>query len=142
MPILIDGWNLIRDGDSDIADEEGDYLDSARELISYLKEYQTHHKDPMIVVFDSKHEYIDIDHRNTANLTVIPAKDADDFIMDYVASAPERQRRNIRVVSSDNSVYYESRRAGATPLRSAEFWEKLRSCRQKRRSATCPKSPR
>ncbi|MBN1527177.1 MAG: NYN domain-containing protein [Candidatus Omnitrophica bacterium] len=124
MPLIIDGWNLIRNDASDI--DTNDALESARILIAYLGRYQSTHNDPIIVVFDSSREFLDIDYSNTPKLKVVPSKDADAYIKRYLDKTPERQRKNIRVVSSDNSVYYYARSSYATPLKSEEFWEKLR----------------
>lgn len=123
MPLIIDGWNFIRNGASDI--DADDALESARTLIAYLGKYQHTHNDPIIVVFDSSREFLDIDYANTPKLKVVPSRNADAYIKGYLDKTPERQRKNIRVVSSDKSVYYYARSSFATPLRSEEFWEKL-----------------
>jgi len=123
MPLIIDGWNFIRNDASDI--DADDALESARILIAYLGKYQQAHNDPIIVVFDSSREFLDIDYRNTPKLKVVPSKNADAYIKGYLDKTPERQRKNIRVVSSDNAVYYYARSSYATPLKSEEFWEKL-----------------
>ena len=83
------------------------------------------HNDPIMLVMDSKNEYLDITYRNTDKLSVIPAADADEYIKKYIDDFPERQRRNLRVVSSDKDVYYHAKSAYATPLKSEEFWRKL-----------------
>jgi predicted RNA-binding protein with PIN domain len=129
MPILIDGWNLIRCEKSGIRDLEIPYLESADALLASLSDFQTGHRDPITVVFDSKREFLDIGFRPTAMLKVVAAKDADDYIRRAVERIPEKQRRNLRVVSSDNSVYYHVRSLGATPVRTEEFWKKMRSWR-------------
>lgn len=125
MPVLIDAWNLIRCRASAISDDGPDFLASARKLIACLQEFQMTHSDPIIAVFDSRREFLDVPYRNSPKLTIIAARDADDYIMRYIDSVPERQRRNIRVVSSDNSVYFHAKSSYATPLRSEEFWGKL-----------------
>lgn len=126
MPILIDGWNFIRCEGSVFRDENEDALDSARALISLLERFQGAHNDPIVLVFDSTNEFLGIDHRNNEKLKVVASRDADDFIKKYVDKIPERQRRNMRVVSSDNDIYYYVKSAGAFPIRSAEFWKKLK----------------
>jgi predicted RNA-binding protein with PIN domain len=126
MPIIIDGWNFIRAPESLIIDNEIDSLDAADMLISWLGKFQRTHNDPIVLVFDSTHEYLDIDYSNTPKLTVVASKDADRYIKRYIDKFPERQRRNIRVVSSDNDIYYYAKSSYATPLRCGEFWAKLR----------------
>lgn len=126
MPIIIDGWNLIRDKNSDIKDDDGrEALESARKLIMNLEEFQAAHNDPITVVFDSRREFLDINYKNSHKLTVVPAKDADDYIRRYIDRTPERQRRNLRVVSSDNDIFYYARSSYASPVKCGEFWEKL-----------------
>lgn len=125
MPILIDGWNLIRCEESGLADGNEDAVDSARALIGYLERFQETHNDPILLVFDSTNEFLDLGYRNSGKLKVVASRDADDYIKKYVEDAPERQRRNIRVISSDGDIYYYVRRAGAVPIRSAEFWRRL-----------------
>lgn len=125
MSIVIDGWNLIRSEASAIDDSGPDSLESAMELIGRLESFQVSHNDPIVLVFDSTHEYLEIDYRNTPKLTVVPARDADAYIKRYIDKVPERQRRNVRVVSSDNDVYYYAKSSYATPIRSEEFWKKL-----------------
>ena len=125
MPIVIDGWNFIRDRYSPIRDDGRDYLKPARTLIKYLQDFQASHNDPIVLVFDSKHEYLEIDYKNSPKLKIVPARDADAYIKRYVDEVPEPQRRNVRVVSSDNSVFYHAKSAYATPLRCADFWDKL-----------------
>lgn len=126
MPIIIDGWNLIRDRRSDIEDEGDDSLEAARVLITYLKRFQESHSDPIILVFDSTNEYLGIPYNNTDKLTVVPARDADSYIKRYIEATPDRQRRNVRVVSSDNDIYFFAKSYSAIPLRCDEFWPKLR----------------
>ena len=125
MPIIIDGWNFIRAPESRINDEDTDSLDAAERLIARLDGFQQTHRDPIILVFDSTHEYLDIRHRNGPMLTVVPSKDADAYIKRYIDDTPERQRRNLRVVSSDNDIFYYAKSSYATPLRCGEFWSKL-----------------
>ncbi len=126
MPIIIDGWNLIRNRASCINDDESESLDAARHLISYLRAFQQTHSDPIVLVFDSTKEYLDMQYTNSAKLRIVPAKDADGYIKRYVDKTPERQRRNLRVVSSDNDVYFYAKSSYATPLTSEEFWRKLK----------------
>ena len=123
MPLIIDGWNLIRCDASDLKDREA--LEGARILISYLESFQRTHNDPIVLVFDSSYEFLDINYRNTPKLRVVPARDADEYIKRYVDDVPERQRQNVRVVSSDRSVYFYSRDSRATPIKCEEFWDKL-----------------
>ncbi len=125
MPIIIDGWNFIRDRHSPLADD-GDSLRSASTLIAYLKEFRITHKDPITLVFDSAHEFLDIDYKNSPGLTIIPSKDADRYIKLCIDRTSERQRRNLRVISSDNSVYFYAKSSYATPVKCAAFWAKLR----------------
>lgn len=125
MPIIIDGWNLLRDGRSRIDDSLADSLPAARALIARLETFQATHNDPIVLVFDSTHEYLGIDHRNSPKLAVVAARDADTYIKRYIDAVPERQRRNVRVVSSDNDIYYYAKSSYATPIRSGEFWRKL-----------------
>lgn len=127
MPIVIDGWNLIRNKKSDIDDDEGDAIESANALIGYLKNFQKTHPDPILIVFDSSNEFLGMEHKNTPALRIVPAKNADNYIKRHIDAVPEKQRKNIRVVSSDNDVYYYARSAGAAPVRCEEFWGKLRS---------------
>jgi predicted RNA-binding protein with PIN domain len=79
----------------------------------------------MVLVFDSSNEYLGIDRQNTPKLTVVASRNADAYIKKYIDSVPEKQRRNLRVVSSDNEVYYYAKSAYAEPVRSEEFWNKL-----------------
>lgn len=131
MPLIIDGWNLIRDRRSTIDDDAGEPLDSVRDLIGYLEDFQRTHRDPIILVLDSSREYLGLDYRNSERLSVVAARDADAYIKRYVDATPERQRRALRVVSSDRAVYYHAKDAYATAVTSEEFWEKLeRSCGQ------------
>ena len=125
MPIIIDGWNLIRNSRSPINDDNGDSLEAAMTLIAYLDDFQKEHQDPIVVVFDSSNEFLDIDYHNTPKLRIVPARDADLYIKSYIEKVPEKQRRNVRVVSSDNDVYYHAKSYSATPLSSEEFWSKL-----------------
>ena len=125
MPIIIDGWNLIRDESSDIEDADMDSLDGAEILISRLLQFQASHSDPIVLVFDSTNEFLGIDYKNSSKLKIVPARDADDYIKRYLDKTPERQRRNVRVVSSDNDVFYYAKSSYATPVRCGEFWKKL-----------------
>ena len=125
MPIIIDGWNLIRNRKSSIRDDGGDSLESAQALISYLSEFQETHNDPIVLVFDSTNEYLDMRYTSTPKLRIVAARDADDYIKKYVEDTPDRQRRNIRVVSSDNDIYYYAKSYSATPLKCEAFWDKL-----------------
>ena len=126
MPIIIDGWNFIRNRRSAIDDADGDALESAAALISYLREFQRTHKDPITLVLDSANEYLDMQYANTPSLKIVPAKDADAYIKKLIDATPERQRSNLRVVSSDNDVYYYASRAAAEPIKSEDFWNKLK----------------
>lgn len=126
MPIIIDGWNLIRNKRSLIDDTECDSLEAARSLIDYLCDFQKRHKDPITLVFDSTNEYLDMEYTNTAKLKIVPTKDADAYIKRYIDGIPERQRGNLRVVSSDGDVYYYAKSAYAVPVKSEHFWDKLR----------------
>lgn len=125
MPIVIDGWNLIRSSASDLDDTAGDALESARTLVAYIMDFQKSHNDPVVLVFDSRSGHLDIDHHDTPKLKVVATKNADTYIKKYVDGVPERQRRNLRVVSSDKSVYYHAKSAYAVPVKSEEFWDKL-----------------
>ncbi|MDO8525175.1 MAG: NYN domain-containing protein [Candidatus Omnitrophota bacterium] len=125
MPIIIDGWNLIRNKQSRIDDAEGDSLEAARALIDYLGDFQRKHRDSITVVFDSSNEYLDMEYTNTAKLRIVPAKDADRYIKKYIDEVPERQRGNLRVVSSDGDVYYYAKSSYAVPVKSEDFWNKL-----------------
>jgi predicted RNA-binding protein with PIN domain len=127
LPIIIDGWNFIRNRRSDIRDDVGDSLDSARALISYLNEFQETHNDPIVLVFDSTNEYLDMPYTSTPKLQIVASRDADEYIKKYVGDTPDRQRRNVRVVSSDNDIYYYAKSYSATPLRCEEFWDKLKN---------------
>lgn len=102
-----------------------DALDGASALISTLQRFQETHNDPIILVFDSKNEYLDIPNRSTAKLHIVAAKDADGYIKRYIDKIPSRQRRNLRVVSSDRSLYFYAKDARATPMKCEEFWSKL-----------------
>lgn len=125
MPIIIDGWNLIRSARSPICDDDGESLEAAMTLISYLDAFQKTHNDPIILVFDSSREFLETGYKNTPKLKIIPSRDADSYIKKYIEHTPERQRPNIRVVSSDKDVYYHAKTYYATPLKSEEFWGKL-----------------
>jgi len=125
MPIIIDGWNLIRSDSSRIDDDGDRSIEAAVELIAYLEDFQRLRGDPIVLVFDSTKEYLGIDRQNTEKLTVIAAKNADNYIKKYIDNVPERQRRNLRVISSDNDVYFYAKSAYAEPQRSEEFWKKL-----------------
>ena len=124
--IIIDGWNFIRDPESDISDDEGDSIESVKMLIAALDDFQATHNDPILLVLDSTHEYIETGYRSGPKLKVVPSRDADDYIKRCIDKVPERQRRNLRVVSSDNDVYYYAKSSYATPMRCGEFWNKLR----------------
>lgn len=126
MPIIIDGWNFIRNRSSDIRDDDTASLESARMLISYLNSFQNTHNDPIVLVFDSTREYLDMHYTNTEKLKIVPSRDADAYIKNYIEETPDRQRRNIRVVSSDNDIYFFAKSYSATPVRCEEFWRKLR----------------
>lgn len=126
MPIIIDGWNFIRNERSDLDDSDGDAVESARTLMAYLQDFQHTHDDPIVVVFDSSREHLDLGHQNDPKLTVIPAKNADAYIKKYIDKVPERQRRNVRVVSSDKEVFYYAKSSYATAVRCEEFWGKLK----------------
>ena len=126
MPIIIDGWNFIRNRKSDIRDDSGDSLESARTLIAYLSEFQETHSDPIVLVFDSSNEYLDMPYTGTSKLKIVASRDADKYIKQYVEDTPDRQRRNLRVISSDNDIYYYAKSYSATPLRCEEFWVKLK----------------
>ena len=125
MPIIIDGWNLLRSESSRIDDDGDRSIESALELIAYLENFQRLRGDPIVLVFDSTKEYLGIDRQNTAKLTVIAAKNADNYIKKYIDNVPERQRRNLRVISSDNDIYFYAKSAYAEPQKSEEFWKRL-----------------
>ncbi|MDD5429012.1 MAG: NYN domain-containing protein [Candidatus Omnitrophica bacterium] len=127
MPIIIDGWNLIRSRASRIDDVGGDSLGSARLLMNFLRDFQRTHKDPITLVFDSTHEYLGMEYTNTPKLKIVPARDADRYIKKFIDDFPERQRSNLRVVSSDNDIYYYAKSRYAVPVKSEQFWEKLNS---------------
>ncbi|MBI4336071.1 MAG: NYN domain-containing protein, partial [Candidatus Omnitrophica bacterium] len=110
MPIIIDGWNLIRHEGSGIDDD--DALAGAGELIAILGKFQESHADPIILVFDSKNEYLDMPLTNTAKLRIVAARDADSYIKKHIDEVPARQRRNLRVVSSDRSLYFYAKDSG------------------------------
>lgn len=133
MPIIIDGWNFLRSDSSRIEDDGERSIESAVELIAYLEDFQKNRGDPIILVFDSTNEYLGIGRQNTAKLTVVAAKNADNYIKKHIDKVPERQRRNLRVVSSDNDVYFYAKSAYAEPLRSEEFWNRLDSAHSPKR---------
>lgn len=133
MPIIIDGWNLIRNDRSRIEDDGEKSIESVLELVAYLEDFQRSRGDPMVLVFDSTREYLGIDHKNTPKLTVVAAKNADNYIKKYIDKVPERQRRNLRVVSSDNDVYFYAKSAYAEPVKSEDFWKKLDPASSSRR---------
>jgi predicted RNA-binding protein with PIN domain len=126
MPIIIDGWNFIRAPESNISDDSGDSIAAVKMLIARLDTFQQTHNDPIILVFDSTREYLETGYRSDTKLTVVPSRDADNYIKRYIDKVPERQRRNLRVVSTDNEIYYYAKSAYATPMRCGEFWDKLR----------------
>jgi len=123
MPILIDGWNMVRHEGSGI--DYDDALAGASHLIAILEKFQETHADPIILVFDSKNEYLDIPERGTAKLRIVAARNADSWIKRHIDSIPARQRRNLRVVSSDRSLYFYAKDARATPVKCEEFWGKI-----------------
>lgn len=125
MPIIIDGWNLIRNQNSDIPDDGDDSLEALATLVSYINDFQKTHKDPVVLVFDSSREFLGIDHKNSPILKIVASRNADEYIKRYIDNVPERQRRNLRVVSSDNSIYYYAKSSYAVPVRCEEFWNKL-----------------
>jgi predicted RNA-binding protein with PIN domain len=125
LPIIIDGWNFLRAPESRISDDNTDSLDAAERLIAWLQGFQQTHRDPIILVFDSTNEYLELRYSNSPQLTVVPSRDADAYIKRYIDETPEKQRRNLRVVSSDNDVFYYAKSSYATPLRCGEFWSKL-----------------
>ena len=123
MPIIIDGWNMVRHEGSGI--DYDDALAGAMHLIAILEKFQETHADPITLVFDSKNEYLDIPNRSTAKLHIVAARNADSYIKKHIDQIPPRQRRNLRVVSSDRSLYFYAKDARATPMKCEEFWEKL-----------------
>jgi predicted RNA-binding protein with PIN domain len=125
MPIIIDGWNMVRHEHSGI--DHHDALDGASALISTLQRFQDTHNDLIILVFDSRSEYLNIPLRSTAKLLIVAAKDADVYIKRYIDKVPQRQRRNLRVVSSDRSLYFYAKDARATPVKCEEFWGRCRN---------------
>lgn len=129
MPILIDGWNLIRNSKSDIDDDDSDSLESAKALIAYLNTFQKVHRDPITLIFDSSHEYLDFKYVNSPSLRIVPAKDADRYIKKHIDDTPENQRRNLRVVSSDREIYYFAKSRYAVSVKCEEFWDTLRKRR-------------
>ncbi|MFA6078445.1 MAG: NYN domain-containing protein, partial [Candidatus Omnitrophota bacterium] len=92
---------------------------------AHLQSFQKQHNDPIVLVFDSKHEYLEIDYKNSPKLKIVPTRNADGYIKRYIDGIPEKQRRNLRVVSSDNDVYYHAKSSYATPLKCGEFWKKI-----------------
>jgi predicted RNA-binding protein with PIN domain len=126
MPIIIDGWNLIRDERSDIDDTDMDAPDGALLLIRQLERFQKSHNDPIFLVFDSAREFLDTGYENTIKVHVVATKNADSYIKRYIDKTPERQRRNLRVVSSDKEIFFYAKSACAEPLLSRDFWAKLR----------------
>ena len=125
MPIIIDGWNFLRDRSSRIREDRIDYLAGARTLIAYLEDFQRQHRDPIVLVFDSKNEHLEMDYKNSLKLKIVPTKNADGYIKRYIDGTPEKQRRNLRVVSSDNDVYFYAKSSYATPIKCDEFWRKI-----------------
>ena len=126
MPIIIDGWNLLRSDSSRINDDGDRSIESAIELIAYLEDFQRLRGDPIVLVFDSSNEYLDMPYTSTSKLRVVASRDADKYIKQYVEDTPDRQRRNLRVVSSDNDIYFYAKSYSATPLKCEEFWIKLK----------------
>src|SRR3989338_6745840 len=80
MPIIIDGWNLVRNEKSDIDDGELEGIETARRLIVYLEEFQRGRGDPVIVVFDSTREHLALDFGRSRRLTIVPSANADEYI--------------------------------------------------------------
>ena len=130
MPILIDGWNLIRDDESDMRDDETDSTECARRLVVEMEQFRASHSDPITLVFDSSSGYLDIKYDNHPGLSIVAARDADDYIKRFIDRVPERQRRNLRVVSSDSDVFYYAKSSYATPLLSSDFWGTIRKSRR------------
>ncbi|MFA6321491.1 MAG: NYN domain-containing protein [Candidatus Omnitrophota bacterium] len=126
MPIIIDGWNLIRDHRSDIDDVDGDSLESAALLINILGDFQRTHADPITLVFDSTHEYLNMRYSSTPKLKIVAARNADEYIKKYIDNFPDGQRGNLRVVSSDGDIFYYAKSRYASPIKSEQFWKKLR----------------
>ena len=127
MPIIIDGWNFIRNDRSPIDDTEIEALDASRCLVGFLERFQVRHGDPITVVFDSSSAHLGLGYKNNQSLAVVASKNADDYIKRYIDKIPERQRRSLRVVSSDKEVYFYAKSAYATPIKSEEFWKKVLS---------------
>jgi len=126
MPIIIDGWNLLRSDASSIPDDDNARsIEAALELICWLEDFQRSHADPIVLVFDSKNEYLGIEHKNGPKFSVVAARNADKYIKGYIEKIPERQRKNLRVVSSDKDIYYYAKSAYACPIKSDEFWAVL-----------------
>jgi len=126
MPVIIDGWNLVRNDRSPIKDDGGDSTDAAADLVFYFEDFQRTHRDPVIIVFDSSHEHLGLAHKNSELLKVVASRNADNYIKKYIDSTPERQRRNLRVVSSDSEIFFYAKSSYATPIKSEEFWGKLK----------------
>jgi predicted RNA-binding protein with PIN domain len=126
MPIIIDAWNLIRNSESTVDDSDGDSLESAGELIALLSDFQRTHNDPITLVFDSTNEYLDLKYSSTPKLRIVPAKDADAYIKRYIDDVPQKQRLNLRVVSSDGEVYYYAKSSSAVAVKCEQFWDKLK----------------
>ncbi|MFH0771408.1 MAG: NYN domain-containing protein [Candidatus Omnitrophota bacterium] len=123
MPIIIDGWNFIRHESAEL--DYDDALDGARILISHLQRFQKTHSDPVVLVFDSRNEFLGVPYQNSAKLTIVAARDADSYIKKYIDKYPPKQRRSLRVVSSDRSIYFYAKDSRASPVKCEEFWEKL-----------------
>jgi len=126
MPLIIDGWNLLRNKNSDIKVHRDSLMDSVGALVSRLEVYQMCHSDPITVVFDSRRRDSRIAFPRTSRLRILTAEDADDHIKRSIESTPPEQRRNLRVVSSDNEICAYAKLHSATVLRSDEFWAKLK----------------
>ncbi len=126
MPILIDGWNFIRNSHSIIKDDENDSLEAARDLIWYFEDFQRTHNDPVVIVFDSANQHLGLGYRNSEKLKVVAARNADEYIKKYIVNTPEPQRRNLRVISSDREVFFFAKSSYATAVKSEEFWSKLK----------------
>lgn len=124
MPIIIDGWNFIRDKCSALRNKEP--LEAATALISFLQTFQAGKNDPIILVFDSSHSFLNIPYRSSPKFKIVAVENADNFIKKFLDKLPANQRRNFRVVSSDLDIFDYSRQSQATALKSAEFWQKLK----------------
>jgi predicted RNA-binding protein with PIN domain len=125
MPIIIDGWNLIRSDRSTIDDLDRDAALGAEELMLRLGAFQKERGDPIVVVFDSSSGLLETGHKNSPKLSVVAARNADDYIKKFIDKVPERQRRNLKVVSSDKDVFYYAKSAYAMPVKSEDFWDKI-----------------